>query len=125
MENEVGSIHYKISEVIDGDFWGSIKVEIEGKLLLKLRNYPLSELSRQLTDWADRVDDSQQAMCFIFHSENSDYLGTFRIEPRPQKWEFTSWKEKRRPPRLLELEEYKSIVQKFICELSNETMDIN
>ncbi len=119
------SIDFEITGVIDDDYWGSIKVIIDGKLLLKLRNYPLSELSRQLKEWADIVDDSQKTLCFIFYSESPEYLGTFRIEARPKNWEFTSWKEKRRPPRLLELAAYKAIAYKYVSKLSNAAINVN
>ena len=96
---------------------GDIRVVIDGEVLVTLERYPVESLARSLEGWLGRVDDSMTAECFVFHDdERPELTGTFRIEPRPVDWQFTSMKEKCRHPRMIPLSEYRAIVQNFIAD---------
>jgi hypothetical protein len=89
---------------------GSLRVESNGAVVLDLENFPVVELKVQLRAWLRSVDDTS-APVFIFRSDNPNFGGTFRIEPRPERWQFTSWKERVRSPELLSLEEWRQVLR--------------
>jgi hypothetical protein len=88
----------------------SVRVESEGTVVLELEDFPVAELKVQLCAWLRSVDDLS-APVFIFSSDNPKIHGTFRIEPRPERWQFTSWKERARSPELLSLEEWQHVLR--------------
>ena len=81
--------------------------------VLRLKDFPVEDLKNQLRSWLDRVTE-ERAECFIFQSDNRDMVGAFRIEPRPDGWQFTSPKEKARSRELLLLVEWKSILSNVL-----------
>lgn len=98
---------------------------VEGRVLFQHSAYPIGELACQLQEWSLLVSDESRPVCFVFQSDAREFHGTFRIEPRPELWEFTSWKELRRPRRLLELSVYRSMAREFFMTLSQAGRDFS
>jgi hypothetical protein len=89
---------------------GLVRVESNGTVIVELRDFPVAPLKKQLRDWLNDVNEVS-AKCFIFASDDLQFHGTFRIEPRPQDWQFTSCREYVRSPELLSLGEWRSLLQ--------------
>ncbi len=81
--------------------------------LLRLDRYPLLELKAQLKEWLSTVTE-ENSECFIFNPKTETHVGTFRIEPRENGWQFTSTKEKIRSKELLALSEWKSLISNIL-----------
>lgn len=98
----------------------NIEVVIDGEVLVRLDRYPIRDLACALEEWLGRVNDHDNVECFVFRVEDCPELtGTFRIEPRPIDWQFTSMYEEKRHHRLVSLLEYRQILQAFIDEERN------
>lgn len=98
-----------------------IEVVIDGEILVRLDRFPVRDLACALEAWLGRVNDHDTVECFLFQNEERPELtGTFRIEPRPTGWQFTSMHEKRRHHRMIQLPEYRQILQAFINEEKNQ-----
>jgi hypothetical protein len=89
---------------------GLLRVESEGVVVLESNPFPVAELKHQLRLWMESADDTS-APAFIFSSKNQDWNGIFRIEPRPNRWQFTSCKERTRSSELLSLEEWREVLR--------------
>ena len=87
-----------------------LRVESDGALVLEVNDFPVIELKRKLRSWMGCADDVS-APAFVFSSENQHLHGIFRIEPRPQRWQFTSFKEQVRSSELLSLEEWRNVLR--------------
>ncbi len=59
------------------------------------------------TWWKDIIHDDYNCKEFGIKSNDQHLIGSFRIHPRPVRWQFTSQGEKRRHKRMLELDEIK------------------
>jgi hypothetical protein len=75
---------------------GNLTVAVDGLRLFTLNSFPLSDLARQAAVWSVAVDDADHYTAFIYRDEQDRWLGAFRIEPRPDGWQFTSVFEDRR-----------------------------
>jgi len=91
----------------------SIVVSSEGVDILRLYDFPVSELKKQLRNWLEFVTD-ESAECFIFGSPVESEVGIFRIEPRPNGWQFTSVKESNRSGELLSLDEWREVLSNVL-----------
>jgi hypothetical protein len=87
-----------------------LRVESDGALVLEVAGFPVAELKGQLRSWMSSTDDTV-APAFIFSSDNQDWWGIFRIEPRPHRWQFTSSRERFRSSELLSLEEWRNVLR--------------
>ena len=107
-------IVFQIQRVDSNGAWGELAMFADGELLMRARDYPLTMLSSQLSAWSNCVDDGDHcAMFFLNIAGHPEFLSTFRIEPRPTGWQFTSISEIRRHERLFTLNEYKQMVSLF------------
>lgn len=88
----------------------SVSVESGGAVVLDLEGFPVVALKAQLRAWLHLADE-MPAPAFIFSSGTPEWHGIFRIEPRAEKWQFTSWKERVRSPELLSLEEWRNVLR--------------
>lgn len=104
-------IKFKVCRAGIGGFYGEIEVYVDSTLLMQASDYPLTILADQLIEWSDRVDDGPACESFLL--QHPQLAGTFRIEPRPTNWQFTSWWETRRHERLLPLEDFKQMAERF------------
>lgn len=89
----------------------SVRVESDGALILGLEEFPVAALKTQLRAWLQSADEMPPA-AFVFNSEDPGWHGIFRIEPRPERWQFTSWKERVRSSELLSIEEWRSVLRR-------------
>ncbi len=87
-----------------------VRVESNDAIVAELLDFPVIALKEQLRAWLTVASDTA-APCFIFRSDNPEWTGTFRIEPRPKLWQFTSWKERFRSAELLSLEEWQGVLR--------------
>jgi len=93
----------------------SIKVISLGTIVLDFDDFPVEELIHQIEAWLSEVTE-EKAKVFIYKSHSRELHGTFQIEARPTGWQFTSWKEKRRSPEILTLEQWRAILKKAMVE---------
>ncbi|HWB59122.1 MAG TPA: hypothetical protein VG733_06510 [Chthoniobacteraceae bacterium] len=113
-------IVFQIQNVDSGGAWGELAMFAEDALLMRAQEYPLTMLSGQLSAWSDRVDDNEHCAMFCLDvSGHPEFLGTFRIEPRPKGWQFTAINEIRRHEKLFTLNECKQMVSLFREQLLN------
>ena len=102
---------YEQGMKVELDEWcRSVQVESGGSVILDVADFPVVALKTQLRAWLDMVDDAS-SLPFVFSSENPELHGVFRIEPRPERWQFTSWKERMRCSELLSLEEWRNVLR--------------
>jgi|GEM_PF-2602248 len=87
-----------------------VRVESNGRIVIDFQGFPAAELTIQLREWVNIVDD-KTATSFIFQSIHPEWFATFRIVPRPELWQFSSWKERFHSPELLSLDEWKYVLQ--------------
>ena len=114
----IPQIFFRVERDDRGSAWGEILVRVGRQTLFHHPNYPLTALARQLAAWSARVTDDMHAACFVFNlPEHPDLLGTFRIEPRPVGWQFTSMSERRTHEEMLPLERFKQMSERFCHEL--------
>jgi hypothetical protein len=94
---------------------GRLELVVDGQLLLRLDEFPLTHLAEQLEAWAEAVDDGPNCRAFHFVLDGPRHLsGAFRIEPRPEQWQFTSQYETGRHARLMGIDEVKGLVRTFV-----------
>jgi hypothetical protein len=91
----------------------SVVVTSNNVKVLHLDDFPTSELRSQLCNWLVAVTE-ENAKCFIFESTERNQTGSFRIEPRPNGWQFTSIKESTRSNELLSLQEWRNILNNVL-----------
>ena len=89
-----------------------VRVTVDGETMVELPDVPLLRLADQLEAWAASVDDD--AHCTSFLVRDPLLQGTFRIEPRPLGWQFTSCRERRRHTRLLTLADWRTAIAQFV-----------
>ena len=111
------NIHFQVHLTKNGKAYGEIEVSVDGITLMRAPDYPLTALAEQLIEWSRRVDDGPGCDSFIFRHP-PELVGTFRIEPRPAAWQFTSMWERRRHKRLLPLDDFKQMAARFHEQLS-------
>ena len=92
---------------------GDLTVVVDGLRLFTLTSFPLSDLARQAAVWSVAVDDADHCTAFIYRDEQDRWLGAFRIEPRPDGWQFTSVFEDRRHSIMLELDSIRDAITAF------------
>jgi len=92
---------------------GNLTVAVDGLSLFTLTSFPLSDLARQAAVWSVAVDDADHCTAFIYRDEQDRWLGAFRIEPRPDGWQFTSVFEDRRHSIMLELDSIRDAITAF------------
>lgn len=97
---------------------GDLTVAVDGLRLFTLTSFPLSDLARQAALWAVAVDDADHCTSFIYRDEQDRWLGAFRIEPRPDGWQFTSVFEDRRHSTMLELDGIRDAITAFADTLN-------
>ena len=98
---------------------GWLRVREGSQTLVEFANYPLDALAAQLAEWSKIVDDGKFCRCFLVELPGLE--GTFRIEPRPESWQFTSGHEVRRhAPR--PLHELRNAVDAFVGELREQSV---
>ncbi|MCI5208895.1 MAG: hypothetical protein D3910_08890 [Candidatus Electrothrix sp. ATG2] len=93
---------------------GYMKVSSEGSIIIEYSGIQICELKEQLSEWLSTVDDEACVKSFIYTPECTELLGIFRIEPRPNGWQFTSIKEKRRTKEILSLQEWRATLKDVI-----------
>lgn len=93
---------------------GNLTVVVDGLSLFTLTSFPLSDLARQAALWSVAVDDADHCTAFIYRDEQDRWLGAFRIEPRPDGWQFTSVFEDRRHSTMLELDSIRDAIAAFL-----------
>ena len=91
-----------------------VEVHSGGKIVLVTEKLPVEELKQQLVEWIETVNHDDNCQCFIFLPRDQSLVGSFRIEPRPVGWQFTSMWEKRRSEEIISLAEWKKIVRNAI-----------
>lgn len=87
-----------------------LRVESEGRMVLDVERFPVAALKAQLRAWLRSATETSGSV-FIFSSEHRRIDGVFRIEPRPDRWQFTSWKERFRSTELLSLKEWNDMLR--------------
>src|SRR5262249_52375789 len=80
----------------------------------------ISALATQLREWRGLVDDGPNCRLFLIKTEESRLVCSFRIEPRPTNWQFTSGQDRGRRHRVLPLDEIKSLIDEFLTEYENK-----
>lgn len=88
----------------------SVRVQSGDVVILEVADFPVVALKDQLRLWLQSADD-RSAPAFVFSSENPEWSGIFRIEPRPERWQFTSCREQARSSELLSLEEWQNVLR--------------
>ncbi len=83
----------------------------DGKLILESNELPVEELKKQISEWIDTVNDYANYQCFVFSPKDPALIGSFRIEPRPNGWQFTSMWEKRRSEEIITLADWQTIIR--------------
>jgi len=91
----------------------SVVVTSERNEILNLDDFPVSELKEQLRNWLATVTEIN-AKCFVFEPPNANESGVFRIEPRPNGWQFTSSKESVRSSEILPLHEWREVLESVL-----------
>lgn len=91
----------------------SVVVTSQGIEIIRLYNFPVFELKEQLRNWLGSVTE-ENSTCFIFQSLDEANIGIFRIEPRPNGWQFTSVQEFKRSGELLSLDEWRELLKDVI-----------
>ncbi len=99
-------------------YTGNLTVTVDGLRLFTLNSFPLSDLARQAAVWSVAVDDADHCTAFIYRDEQDRWLGAFRIEPRPDGWQFTSVFEDRRHCTMLELDNIRDAITAFSDRLN-------
>ena len=88
----------------------SLRVESDGRTVLYAECFPVAALKNQLRAWLE-LPTQASGSAFIFSSEDRQLHGVFRIEPRPDRWQFTSWRERFRSSELLSLQEWGNVLR--------------
>ena len=88
-----------------------VEVHSLGRVILATDKLPVQELKYQLDEWVEIVNDTNNCQCFIFSPRDKELIGSFRIEPRPVGWQFTSMWEKRRSEEIISLNDWKKVVK--------------
>jgi hypothetical protein len=68
----------------------TIEVKAENRTLAFVTGVPLSQLCNELAAWTGSASDATPSSFVFSGGGNPRLLGTFRIEPRPVGWQFTS-----------------------------------
>ena len=88
-----------------------LRAESGGVIVLEVEDFPVADLVDQLRVWM-RLADDISAPAFVFSSENPQWHAIFRIEPRSELWQFTSWRERVRSSELLSLKEWHQVLHR-------------